>query len=158
MKKILAVCALFLAALGALIGVGVASAIPVVSVAQLATPEYPGGTVEVKDGKVAAIESLVPLRFTISRRDGPETETVRVESPRTVPESFKVGIDVGLRGAYDPGKKLFQAYQVTTKCPSKYEASKDGELGPGAGYPTAGKEPGAGTVGPTGRAPEAPGA
>jgi cytochrome c-type biogenesis protein CcmE len=100
--------------------------IPVMGVARLRTPEYPGGEVEIKDGQVAAIESISPLKFTIRPRAGNEPQ-VLVETPRSVPENFKVGIDVGLRGSYDAEKNLFRAYHISTKCPSKYEASKDGE-------------------------------
>jgi hypothetical protein len=126
MKKLVPVVALFLVALTALVWVGLASTIPVLGVAQLKTPKYDGGDVEVKDGQVSAVESIAPLKFTIKPRAGNEPQ-VLVETPRTVPENFKVGIDVGLRGSYDPETNLFSAYHISTKCPSKYEASKDGE-------------------------------
>jgi len=134
MNKLLPVVALFLVALTALVWVGLASMIPVLGVARLSTQEYEGGDVEVKDGQVAAIESLSPLKFTIQPRAGTEPQ-VFVETPRSVPENFKVGIDVGLRGSYDSETNLFSAYHISTKCPSKYEASKDGEATDGR-YPS----------------------
>jgi len=124
MKKLLAVAAIFVSAIMALVWVGVASAIPIVTIAELGAPANAGSEVEVKDGKVEAIESIAPLRFTVTSRTGGGT-VVRVSSPRTIPDNFKVGIDVGLRGTYNAGKNVFDAYNVTTKCPSKYEASKD---------------------------------
>ncbi len=134
MKKLLVVAVIFLSALSALIWVGVASAIPIVSVAELNTPQFAQGEVEIKDGQVQAIESFAPLRFTVASRSGAGPQ-ILVESPRTVPENFKIGIDVGLRGSFDHKKRLFHAYQVTTKCPSKYEASKDGLKDAGSAPP-----------------------
>ena len=126
MKKLIPVVVLFLLALTALVWVGLASMIPVLGVARLRTEEYQGGNVEVKDGQVSAIESIAPLKFTIKPRAGVEPR-VLVETPRSVPENFKVGIDVGLRGTYDSEANLFSAYHISTKCPSKYEASKEGK-------------------------------
>ncbi len=131
--KFFLIAATFLSALVALIWVGIASAIPVVSVAELGAPEVVGTEVEVKDGQVQLIHSFAPLVFTVSSRNV-KGQLVVVESPRSVPENFKPGIDVGLRGTFDRQKNRFVASVVTTKCPSKYEASKDAkEAGPYTG-------------------------
>lgn len=133
MQKILIVSVIFIAALGTLLWVGVASAIPELSVTEvLAEQPLVNGAqrgedspCQVKDGKVLAIESLAPLRFSVASRYDP-TRVLSVTSDRSVPDNFRVGIDVGLRGTYQREKGVFEAYRVTTKCPSKYEASKDG--------------------------------
>ena len=152
MKKILVVSAIFVAALGTLLWVGVASAIPDLSVAEvlespLVNGAQPGDAspCQVKDGKVLAIESIAPLRFSVASRHDP-TRVLAVTSDRSVPDNFRVGIDVGLRGTYRPQKGVFEAYRVTTKCPSKYEASKDSSMG-GYAEPQAG--PASGPEAPT---------
>ncbi len=135
--KLFIVALTFLGALSALIWVGVASAIPIVSVAELRKSEIVGAEVEVNDGKIELIESFAPLVFTVVSRSG-HGEPVVVESPRPVPENFKLGIDVGLRGRFNQQKNRFVAGVVTTKCPSKYEASKDaGKSGAYAPTPAA---------------------
>lgn len=135
--KFVLVASIFALALGALAWVGLASAIPVVSVAEVQRPELQGQEVEVKEGQVRSILSYAPLRFTVGPRSGAGT-TILVETPRPVPENFKLGIDVGLRGVYDLEKQIFAARVVTTKCPSKYEASEDAKKVEGLpGYPAA---------------------
>jgi len=133
MKKLFLVSGLFLCALTALVWVGLASAIPIVGVAELGSSDFKDMDVEVKDSKIVAIESLAPLRFSVAPRtvDAP---VFQVETERSVPENFKVGGDVGLRGSYDPERKVFVAYHVSTICPSKYEASKESRT---EGYPAA---------------------
>ena len=134
MKKFTIVAVILLGAMTALVWAAFASAIPVVSVAELSQANAGGIEVQIKDGQIREIESLAPLQFTISSRSG-LGGTVRVKSPRSVPENFKVGIDVGLRGTYDSKERVFDAYSVTTKCPSRYEDSKQGTPGgEGAAY------------------------
>src|SRR4029450_9846095 len=123
------------AALGVLIGVGVASAVPRVSLAKL-TSEPVDGDVQIDDGQVVAIESQMPLRFSIATSET-STDVVRVESPRSVPENFKIGTKVHLTGSYDRTKSVFQAYTVSTICPSRYEAAKEG-AGAAGGYSSSG--------------------
>src|SRR5262245_6965426 len=65
MKKLLLVSGLFLCALTALVWVGLASAIPVVGVAELGSADLKGMDVEVKDSKIVEIKSLAPLRFSV---------------------------------------------------------------------------------------------
>lgn len=130
--KLFAVAAIFLVALGSLIWVGLASAVPVISVAELRDSAAQSGELELKDGQVRSIESFAPLRFTVGARTG-IGEPITVESPRTVPENFKVGIDVGLVGVFDQQRNVLVASRVLTKCPSKYEATKEAAAGQGGG-------------------------
>lgn len=142
MKRIVSILIVFLLAVGALVAVGLNSSIPEMRLAQLLAespdgadgPGRPTGevTCQLKDGQVAAIESLAPLRFTVTSRTDTRL-SLKVTSSRAVPENFKVGIDVGLKGTFKPGSQVFDAYAVTTKCPSRYEASK--EYGKEAGAP-----------------------
>jgi cytochrome c-type biogenesis protein CcmE len=143
--RITLIIIVFLSAVGALVAVGLGTSIPEMRLAQLlaeepgASPDRARGevTCQLKDGQVAEIESLAPLRFTITSRTDSRLR-MKVTSARAVPENFKVGIDVGLKGTYDPQSGVFDAYTVTTKCPSRYEASKevgDGKAEPGVGYP-----------------------
>lgn len=134
MKKVAFVALVFVVALSALVWVGIASAIPVLPLARLASPEYQGGNVEIKDAKVARVETWSPLRFSVTSRDGSLSEVIWVETPRSIPENFKEGNDIGLQGSYDRATNTFQAYRLTTACPSKYEASKEG-YAPQGGVP-----------------------
>jgi len=132
--KFIAVASVFVLALAALAWVGIASQIPVVSVAEIGRPELENAEVEVRESQVREIQSYAPLRFIVGSRTG-VGDTVQVESPRPVPENFKLGIDVGLRGTYDPARKVFVAGLVTTKCPSRYEASEEVKAPGATGYP-----------------------
>ena len=138
MAKILIVSGVFVTALAVLVWVGVVEAsIPVLKVTQLGCADFAGGTVKLSEGKVASIENFYPLKMTIVARDDPSM-TLQVESTASPPENLKIGIDVGLVGEYSREKKVFRAYKVSTQCPSKYEATKDGaskDKGPASGYP-----------------------
>jgi hypothetical protein len=117
---------IFLSALVTILWVGVASAsIPVFKIRAM-LHDKPTGPLRIDDGKIAEIESLLPLRFKVSPKSDPQT-FVWVESKRTVPENFKTDVDVGLEGKYDAKTGVFHAYRISTQCPSKYEASKDAE-------------------------------
>ena len=125
--KLLVVSAVFLVALAVLVYVGVVSgSIPNLKLAQLASPKYEGGPVQVDDGKVAAVESYAPLKFTVAAENDPSV-VIRVTSPRSVPENFKEGIKVSLRGEYDPKTNSFNAYKISTQCPSRYVATSEVE-------------------------------
>ena len=120
---------IFMAAVAVLLWVGVTSAsIPDVQLRQLLSS---GMTerVHVKDGQLAEIKSLQPLEFVVCGRDDPLAR-VLVRTERTIPENFKQGIDMGLEGHYDPGAKVFTAEIITTKCPSRYEASESTDSAP----------------------------
>ena len=123
---------IFLGALAMILWVGVESAsIPVFKIRTLLA-DRPTGPVRIDDGKIAEIESLSPLRFKVAPK-GDTQNFIWVESPRTVPENFKPDVDVGLEGELDAQTGVFHAYRISTQCPSKYEASKDGAKD--GGYP-----------------------
>ncbi len=146
MKHLIAVSAILAGAVGVLVWVGIVqSSIPVLTVTQLRTG-YAGGAVQLDGGKVAAIQSLMPLSFTIASSEDP-TARVEVRSDQIAPENLKEGTPVSLRGTYEPGSNSFQAYRISTQCPSRYEAANEapgtaaaGTLAPPAGapYPTGG--------------------
>ena len=117
------------------------------------TSEYVGGYVAVDDGKILSIESTVPLKFTVVQEKNPNI-VMLVESPRTVPENFKIDVPVSLQGTFDRSKNLFTAEVIKTQCPSKYEASKkEGGAMPvyPTGFPTAAPPPA-----PVGSSPAGP--
>ena len=117
--------AIFAGALAILVWVGIINArIPLLKVVELRSMAAAGETVHVDDGRVLAIESYAPLRFTVTGESAPGAP-LRVTSPRSAPENFKVGGAVSLWGTYDPAAGTFQAYRVATKCPSKYTAKTD---------------------------------
>jgi cytochrome c-type biogenesis protein CcmE len=126
MKKLMIVSLALVASIGVLVWVGVeAASIPVVRIGELKGGTHGGVDVQV-DGKVVAIESYSPLRFSIASEKDPEN-ILLVTSERSVPENFNVGRNVSLRGEYQKEKSCFDAYRITTQCPSKYEASKETE-------------------------------
>jgi hypothetical protein len=133
MKKLVIVSLVLVSAIGVLVWVGVeAASIPVVRVAELKGGSHWEDEVRIDDGKVVAIESYSPLTFTVANEKDP-SNVLLVASERSVPENFKVGSNVGLRGVYRKDRGLFDAYQISTQCPSKYEASKEAEKA-AAGY------------------------
>lgn len=125
-------------ALAALLILGVlAGSIPTYELSEFLASDYSGGKVALV-GRLASIESEVPLRFTIHGRDN-DLVALRVASEKAPPENFQLGREVGLRGNYDPDTETFHAYRIETACPSRYEATKDGEE-PGQPQATGGKK------------------
>jgi hypothetical protein len=123
--KFFVVGLVFLGALGTIVAIGLMEAsIPVLKLGQLLGGEYHGGSVHVNESKVLSIESLAPLRFTVTERENSERQMV-VESRGMPPDNFAIGRDVGLQGRFDPETRVFHAYRITTQCPSRYEASKE---------------------------------
>lgn len=115
----------FLSALGAFVWLGVVEGrVPVFGLQKIKSEGYTGEC-RVDDGVVHSIESMsAPLVFTIRSDKSPGVH-LAVEFKRLAPDNFKVGVNVGLRGSYDPAKERFLATEVVTACPSKYEASKE---------------------------------
>ncbi len=131
LPKPLIVGAVFVSAVGVLIWQVAASMIPVIKIHQLFAEDQPGGKVQVDNGEIISIESIAPLQFTVGVKQDPETRLL-VKSTVTVPENFKVGIPVSLRGTYDTENQIFNAYRITTQCPSRYEATKEAYEAAGA--------------------------
>ncbi|WP_022662512.1 cytochrome c maturation protein CcmE [Paucidesulfovibrio longus] len=50
--------------------------------------------------------------------------SMRVEYRGAVPDTFKEGVEVILKGDWDQGAGVFRASQLVTKCPSKYEEKR----------------------------------
>jgi hypothetical protein len=137
MKKLVIVTFTLVAAIGVLVWVGVqAASIPVVRVGELKGGAHWEEEVRIDDGKVVAITGYSPLSFSVASEKDP-ANVLLVTSERSVPENFKVGSNVGLRGIYRRDRNVFDAYQVSTQCPSKYEASKDAEKEAAGGIPSA---------------------
>lgn len=130
LPKPLIVGAVFVSAVGVLIWQVAASMIPVIKIHQLFAEEH-GGKVQVDNGEIISIESIAPLQFTVGVKQDPETRLL-VKSTVSVPDNFKVGIPVSLRGTYDTKTKIFNAYRITTQCPSRYEATKEAYEAAGA--------------------------
>ena len=151
LPKPLIVGAVFVSAVGVLIWQVSASMIPVIQLHQLFADEHPQGKVQVDNGEITSIESIAPLKFTVGVKQDPTTRML-VSSTVTVPENFKVGIPVSLRGTYDSEAKTFHAYKITTQCPSRYEATEEAYKAAGApGYEDRNPKP----VGPESSSPPA---
>lgn len=122
--KPLIVGAIFVGAVGVLLWQVTASMIPVIPIHQLFAGEHDGGKVQVDNGEIVSIESIAPLQFTVGVKNDPGSR-LAVKSTVSVPENFKVGLPVSLRGTYDQQSNVFHAYRVTTQCPSRYEATEE---------------------------------
>lgn len=61
----------------------------------------------------------VELSFTIAGKHNPAV-TIPVMYKRTIPENFQNTTEVMIGGYYTPGG-TFEALEMITKCPSKYE-------------------------------------
>ena len=84
-----------------------------------------GENIVVDNGQIVAIESLSPnLVFKYATEQQPE-ESIRVESSRSPPENFRVGIGASIKGTFDPQTRSFKAYQVSTNCPSRYDPKEE---------------------------------
>ena len=74
------------------------------------------------DGEILSIQSHTsPLRFTICPPKSPGV-TLKVESSKNPPDNFKDKTPISVRGRYDREKGAFIATDMTTQCPTKYEA------------------------------------
>lgn len=107
-----------------------AGSIPHYKIHQVTAKAYDGGECRLDGAKIVSIESPAnPLKFTIQDEAG---ASVQVISKRHPPDNFKIGNGVGLRGYYRASQGVFEADDVTTACPSKYEAgaSTDGKRAP----------------------------
>lgn len=117
----------FILAVSTLVWVGyLAGSVPHYDVATLTGSRYTGEECRMSNIKVVSIENeFQPLRFTVQE---PAGGAVTVEYRRSRPDNFKIGSNVALKGFYHSGKRVFEANDVTTACPSKYEgeAGKDG--------------------------------
>jgi cytochrome c-type biogenesis protein CcmE len=125
--KLIVAAAVLLGAVGVVVWMGVVEgSIPVLGIRQ-AKAEAAGKLCRIDKGKVHSIERTNPLLFTIGSEDDAAL-LLSVEAPTTSPDNnFKVGASVSVKGQYDAQAQRFNASEVTTACPSKYEASKAGK-------------------------------
>ena len=114
----------FISAVGALIWLAfMAGSIPHYQIHELKAASYRGEECRLDGAKVLEIENKVnPLRFVIKSESG---DTLTVVSSMHPPDNFKAGGGVGLRGYYLKDQGVFEANDVTTSCPSKYEGEEN---------------------------------
>jgi len=90
--------------------------------------EEPAGSSEVYGNVVAgSVEHRgADLNFEIADRDDP-TKSVPVEYSGQVPDPFREGREVIIKGELVEGTLLAEKDSLITKCPSKFEAEQDPE-------------------------------
>ena len=123
MKPLIPVVCIVLGLAG-LITMGVLQGgIPELQVHQVLAGEYAGKTVKMQAIIQEIHSDIRPLRFTVEDR---ENEGVKIDvlCDGVRPDTFKETYDVAVLGLFDPDKKVFNAEQIFTKCPSKYEAEE----------------------------------
>ncbi len=109
-----------------------AGSIPHYTIDGVRSAAYRGEECRVDGARIKSIESLVdPLRFTVVSENG---DVLEVVSKRHPPDNFKVGNGVGMKGYYRAERAVFEANDITTSCPSKYEGATKKSYGgePGA--------------------------
>ncbi|MGE4552036.1 MAG: cytochrome c maturation protein CcmE [Desulfovibrionaceae bacterium] len=121
----IAALALLLAGLGYLVASGLSQgSTPTLTVAQTMALA-PGEAHKVRlYGKVAeaGIErGDLGVRFLV-HDEGDPARGLPVDFTGAVPDTFAPGVEVILKGSLDGG--VFEAVQMTTKCPSKYEEKR----------------------------------
>ncbi len=127
--KLVAPIALIVLGLIGLIVMGIVQGgIPEMQVADLLVGEKPEGVVKVHGLLEKIHSSERPLRFTVSDKEDP-TQTFDVYCDRTRPDTFQETYDVAVQGRWNAESGRFEADQIFTKCPSKYEAEDKLGLG-----------------------------
>ena len=124
--KFVIIGAVFLTAVGTLLTIGfMAGNISHYQIPELTSAKYQGEECRVDGTKILTIDEDggSRLRFTV---ESPSGATMNVVSKRRKPDNFKEGAGVGLRGYYRSSKDVFEANDITTSCPSKYEG-EDGK-------------------------------
>lgn len=69
-------------------------------------------------GSVRAKPGTNEFRFQLSKSN----EMLDVAFQGVLPDTMQEGQELVVQGVFDPGTKTFQAEEILTKCPSKYEA------------------------------------
>lgn len=115
-------------AVGALIAAGVVfGAIPELQVRDvLAQPPEAKQKIKVHGILHSIEQGTRPLKFTIRDKEN-AGQLMQVVADELRPDIFEVGKDVAVEGFFDNRAVLMNGTKIYTKCPSKYEASKDGE-------------------------------
>ncbi len=97
------------------------------SVSPRALAEKQGGTVSLVGRVVGPVTGDAygdGLRFKMRDIDGSPKTTVAVVYTGSVPDQFKLGRNVVVRGAVRAGVFVSERDSMITKCPSKYEGAK----------------------------------
>lgn len=125
--KFVVIGILFLGGVGALLWISVAqSSIKAFKVHEVLAERPSGQECRVDNGTILKILNPAnPLEFTVVDGDDP-TQILRVVSKRNPPDNFKEGGMVALRGVWENSTNAFRAVEITTKCPTKYEAAPGG--------------------------------
>ncbi|MGE4291828.1 MAG: cytochrome c maturation protein CcmE [Desulfovibrio sp.] len=73
--------------------------------------------------EIALRDDNLGVAFIVADETNPSV-SLRVEYRGAVPDTFKEGAEVILRGDWDQDAEIFRATQLITKCPSKYEEKR----------------------------------
>lgn len=125
MPRVLIAGAAFVLGLGILMTMALREGgVETVDAPHVLSSEYRGQEVYV-DVQVTDIEQKAnPARFTVLGKTG-GTQKIDVETRVTLSDTFEVGSDLRMKGTYDKEKKIFDASYIDTKCPSKYDGTRD---------------------------------
>jgi cytochrome c-type biogenesis protein CcmE len=101
---------------------------PFVTVAQLEA-DAGGSSSKTIDlvGKVVRHSSLDARPLTMTLSDMETRQTVAVRYAGSVPDAFRQGREVIVRGRLDEGVFVAERDSLVTRCPSKYSGKADGE-------------------------------
>lgn len=125
MPRVLIAGAAFLLGLGILMTMALREGgVETVEASFVLSDAYGGKEVYI-DCQVTDIEQKAnPARFTVLGKTG-GTKEIDVETRVTLSDTFEVGSDLRMKGKYDREKKVFDASYIDTKCPSKYDGTRD---------------------------------
>ncbi len=125
--KFAVIGAIFLGSIGVLLWISVAQgSIKRYSVTEMLEKRPSGEECRVDNSKILKIiKPGNPLKFTVSDVEN-ESQILTVISKRLPPDNFKEGGQVAMRGVFDNSTNAFHAVELTTKCPTKYEAQPGG--------------------------------
>jgi hypothetical protein len=120
----------FFLGMGLLIGMAVKEeGIPTVPLDHVVSPAYQGEEVFLVV-RVESIQQMInPARFRVLDKQG-GLKSLQVETREVLADTFGKESDLRIRGTYDPGTEVFTATWVDTKCPSKYEGTREDSTPP----------------------------
>jgi hypothetical protein len=125
MPRILIAGATFVVGLGILMAMALREGgVETVDAAHLLSDDYRGDEVYIDAQVTDIVQKANPARFTVLGKAG-GTQRVDVETEVTLSDTFEVGSDLRMKGKYDKEKKIFDANYIDTKCPSKYDGTRD---------------------------------
>ena len=99
--------------------------VPTVSADHVTSDGYQGEEVFLVV-QVSKIQRMAnPARFSVLDKDG-GTTPLEVETKAVLSDTFSEGSDLRIKGTFDPVSEVFTATWVDTKCPSKYDGTREG--------------------------------